>query len=99
VSAYALGGFLRRTVEFTQPTLAQTFICVPWWGFFGPALISANQILGSVTSNSGAFNTGAGVNIPLPRTRLHLFIEARYVHGFTSNTNTSILPIVFGIRM
>ena len=101
VSVYALagGGFLRRTVEFTQPTLAQTFIYDPWWGFFGSALVPANQILGSVTSNSGAFNTGAGVNFPLPRTRLHLFIEARYVHGFTSNTNTSIVPIVFGIRM
>lgn len=101
VSVYALagGGFLRRTVEFTQPTLAQTFIYDPWWGFFGPALIPANQILGSVTSDSGAINTGAGVNFPLPGTRLHLFVEARYVHGFTGNTNTSIVPIVFGIRM
>src|ERR1700676_1701641 len=29
------GGYLRRTVEFTQPVLAQTVIFDPWWGFFG----------------------------------------------------------------
>jgi hypothetical protein len=101
VSVYVLagGGWLRRTVEFTQPVLAQTFVFDPWWGFFGPALVPANQVLGSVTNNSGAFNTGAGINLPLPRTHVKFFIEARYVHGFTSNTNTSIVPIVFGIRM
>jgi hypothetical protein len=100
VSVYALagGGYLRRTVEFTQPVLAQTYVFDPWWGFFGSAFVPANQILGSVSSNSGAFDTGAGMNFPLPRTRFHLFIEARYFHGFTSNTNTAIVPIVFGIR-
>jgi len=33
-----LGGYLRQTVEFTQPTLARTFILDPWWVYFGPAL-------------------------------------------------------------
>jgi hypothetical protein len=100
-SLYVLagGGYLRRTVEFTQPILAQTFIFDPWWGLFGPAVVPANQVLGSVSSNSGAIDAGAGINIPLPRTRLHFYIESRYVHGFTSNTNTAIVPIVFGIRM
>jgi hypothetical protein len=53
-SAYFLagGGYLRRTVEFTRPTLAQTVVFDPWWGYFGPALVSANQILGTVTNNS-----------------------------------------------
>ena len=100
IGIYALagGGYLRRTVEFTQPTVAQTFIFDPWWGFFGPALVPVNQILGSVTSNSGAFDAGAGINIPLRGTPIHLFVEARYVHGFTTNTNTSIVPIALGIR-
>ena len=39
---------------------------IPGWGYFGPALIPVNQILGSVTSNSGAFDVGGGLNIPLP---------------------------------
>jgi len=92
------GGYLRRTVEFTQPTLAQTLVFDPWWGYFGPALIGVNQILGSVTSNSGAFDVGGGLNIPLPRTQLRLFIESRYFHGFTSNTNTTVVPVQFGLR-
>ena len=93
-SAYVLvgGGYLRRTVQFTQPTVAETFVFDPWWGYFGPALVPANQVLGSVTSNAGAFNVGAGINIPLPVPKLHIFLESRYIHGFTENTNTTIVP-------
>jgi opacity protein-like surface antigen len=99
-NAYVLagGGFLRRTVEFTQPTLAQTLIFDPWWGYFGPALVPVNQILGTVTSNAGAFDVGAGIGFPLPKSQLHLFVELRYFHGFTDTTNTSVFPITVGIR-
>ena len=99
-SAYLLGGggYLRRTVEFTQPTLAQTFIFNPWWGYIGPALVPVNQILGTVTSNSGTFDVGGGLNIPLPKTGARLFIESRYFHGFTSNSNTTVVPLTVGIR-
>ena len=99
-SAYVLagGGYLRRTVEFTQPTLARTVIFDPWWGYFGPALVPVDVVLGRVVSNSGAFDTGGGLNIPLPRTRTKIFVEARYFKGFTSNTNTTIVPITVGIR-
>jgi hypothetical protein len=99
-SAYVLGGggFLRRTVEFTQPTLAQTFVFNPWWGYIGPALVPVNQILGTVTNNSGAFDVGGGLNVALPRTGAHLFIESRYFHGFTSNSNTTLVPVTVGIR-
>src|ERR1700733_4060119 len=99
-SAYVLagGGYVRRTVQFTQPTVAQTTVFDPWWGYFGPAFVPVNQILGSVTSNSGAFDVGGGVNIPLPNTSVHLYVESRYVKGFTSNSHTTVVPIVFGVR-
>jgi len=99
-SAYVLagGGYLRRTVEFSAPTVAQTMIFDPWWGYFGPALIPVNQILGTVTSNSGAFDVGGGLNIPLPQSRAKLYVEARYFKGFTANTDTTVVPITFGIR-
>ncbi len=99
-SAYVLvgGGYLRRTVEFTARTLAQTTIYDPWWGYFGPALVPVNQILGTVTNNSGAFDVGGGLNIPLRSTGAKLFVEARYLKGFTSNTDTTVVPITFGIR-
>jgi len=99
-SAYLLagGGYMRRTVEFTAPTLAQTTIFDPWWGYFGPALVPVNQILGRVTNNSGAFDVGGGLNVPLRSTGAKLFVEARYFRGFTSNTDTTVVPITFGIR-
>jgi hypothetical protein len=99
-SAYVLagGGYLRRTVEFTKPTLVQTTIFDPWWGYFGPALVPANQILGTVTDNAGAFDVGGGLNMPLPRTRAKLFVEARYFKGFTGGTDTAVVPITLGLR-
>lgn len=98
VYVLAGGGFLRRTVEFTQPTVAQTFVFDPWWGYFGPALVPVNQILGAITNNSGAFDVGGGVNIGLPRTGLSLFVESRYFHGFTSNSATTLVPVTVGLR-
>jgi opacity protein-like surface antigen len=98
VYVVAGGGYLRRTVEFTQPTSAATFVFDPWWGYFGPVLVPVNQILGSVSSNAGAFDVGAGINVPLPVPRLHVFLESRYVHGFTDKSNTTIVPITVGIR-
>lgn len=99
-SAYVLagGGYLRRTVEFTAPTLVQTTIFDPWWGYLGPALVPANQILGRVTDNAGAFDVGGGLNIPLPSTRAKLFLETRYFKGFTGGTDTTVVPVTFGIR-
>ncbi len=99
-SVYVLGGggYLRRTIEFTQPTVAQTLIIDPWWGYIGPGLIPVNQILGSVSSNAGALDIGGGLNIPLPNTSLRVFVEGRYLHGFTGKSGTSVVPIVFGIR-
>ena len=92
------GGWLRRTVEFTQPVVATTFVFDPWWGYFGPALVPANQVLGSVTNNAGVWDVGGGFNIPLPNTRFKFYVEARYYDGFTSVTNTRIVPLSFGIR-
>jgi hypothetical protein len=99
-SAYLLagGGYMRRTIEFTQPTVAATVVFDPWWGYFGPALVPVNQVLGSVTSNAGMFDVGGGVNVPLPKTRLHIYIESRYLHGFTQTSNTILVPIMVGIR-
>ncbi|MCU1292783.1 MAG: hypothetical protein JWP08_1633 [Bryobacterales bacterium] len=40
---------MRRTVTFTQPVLASTFVFDPWWGYYGPALVPASQNVGSVS--------------------------------------------------
>ena len=91
------GGWMRRTVEFTQPTVAQTFVFDPWFGYFGPALIPANQVLGSYSQNAGVWDVGGGVNIPLPRAKFKLYVETRFYDGIT-NTHTTLVPITVGLR-
>jgi hypothetical protein len=99
-NAYILGGggWLRRTVEFTQPTLAQTVVFDPWFGYFGPALVPANQVTGSFSQNAGVWDVGAGMNFPLPRTSLKLYVEARYMDALTSSQHTTIVPITVGFH-
>jgi Outer membrane protein beta-barrel domain len=92
------GGWMRRTVQFTQPTVATTLVFDPWWGYFGPALVPANQVLGSVSENAGVWDVGGGFNIPLPRTRTKLYFEARYYDGLTNNTHTTLVPLTIGLR-
>lgn len=99
-SAYVLGGggWLRRTVEYTQPTVASTYLFDPWFGYFGPVYIPANQVLGTFSQDAGVWDVGAGLNFPLPRTHLKLYVEARYYEGMTSNTHTTVVPITVGLR-
>lgn len=92
------GGWMRRTVEFTKPALAQTYIFDPWWGYIGPAVVPVNQVLGSVSDNAGVWDVGGGFNIPIPHTRAKFYIEARYFDGLTSDTHTQIVPLTLGIR-
>jgi hypothetical protein len=99
-SFYAVGGggWMRRTVTFTQPVLVQTIVFDPWWGYFGPALVPAKQSLGSVIDNSGVWDIGGGFDFLLPRTTWKLFVEARYFDGMTSQAHTTIVPISVGVR-
>lgn len=99
-SLYLLGGggWMRRTVEFTQPTLVSTFIFDPWFGYYGPVLVPANQVLGSITQDTGVWDVGAGFNFPLPRTSAKLYLEGRYFDGLTNGRHTTLVPITFGIR-
>lgn len=92
------GGWLRRTVQFTQPTIATTIVYDPWWGYLGPAYVPANQVLGSVSENAAVWDIGAGFNFPLPRTHSQLYLEARYYEGLTNGAHTTFVPITFGFR-
>jgi hypothetical protein len=100
VNLYAVGGggWMRRTVTFTKPVLAETIVFNPWWGYYGPALVPASQSLGSVSENAGVWDVGGGFDFPLPRTGWKLFVEARYFDGMTSQTRTTIVPITVGLR-
>lgn len=100
VSAYVLagGGWLRRTVEYTKPTVAATYLFDPWFGYIGPVYVPANQVLGSFSQDAGVWDAGAGLDFKLPRTRMKVYVEARYYEGFTRNTHTTIVPLTVGLR-
>ncbi len=92
------GGWMRRTVEFTQPTVATTVIFDPWFGYYGPGYVAANQVLGSVSQDTGMWDAGAGFNFGLPKTSMRFFLEARFMDGMTDATHTKMVPLSFGIR-
>lgn len=99
-SLYVLGGggWMRRTVTYTQPVLAPTYIYDPWWGYYGSALVTTNQELGSISENAGVWDAGAGFEFRLPRRNWKLFVEARYFAGMTNQSHTNIVPITLGAR-
>lgn len=92
------GGWMRRTVEFTKPVVATTYIFDPWWGYLGPALVPANQVIGSVSDNAGVWDVGGGFNFHIPGTRSKFYVEARYFDGLTSDTHTQFVPLTLGFR-
>jgi len=93
--AYALagGGYVGRDLHFEKPILVgEGSTHMPF--MLMPGYASA----GSILDNSGGFDVGGGLNMPSPWRRAKLFVEARYVKGFTSHLNTTVIPITFGIR-
>jgi hypothetical protein len=92
------GGYYQRTVQFTQPTTAVVDIFDPWWGYFGPTLVPANQVLGTVTKGAGGANAGLGLSVKLGQGNTRLFVEARYHYIWTERRATEILPVTFGLR-
>jgi hypothetical protein len=101
VNGYVLGGvgWYRRTVEFTQPTVAVVDVIDPWWGYIGSELVPANQVLGSVTSNALGANVGGRVSVPLGGSGSEVFVEVRYHYANTKTTSTTVVPVSFGIRL
>jgi hypothetical protein len=104
-SWYALAGasFDDRIVDFTQPTIASTFIFDPWFGYFGPVLVPANTVIGSFHSHALGLNAGLGYEWRLhshfhrqPAT--YVFIEARFHYANTRGTATDFIPISVGVR-
>jgi hypothetical protein len=99
-SFYVLGGggWMRRTVEFTQPTLVGTIIFDPWFGYFGPALVPTSQVLGSITQDTGTWDVGTGLKFRFSGMPVNFYLEGRFLDGLTNGRHTTIAPITFGVR-
>jgi hypothetical protein len=91
------GGIYHRTVEYTQPVVAQGTFFDPWFGFY-PAAFGTNQIIGSYGQYKGGIDGGVGMSFKLGSSNIKAFAEARYHHIFTRNVPTDIIPVTFGLR-
>ena len=91
------GGWYRRTVDLTEPTTRIVSIIDPWWGYLGETLVPSNAVLGSITRNSGGINLGGGLEFPIGEGS-RLFAEARWHRAYHNPTNSTLIPVTFGIR-
>jgi len=100
VDFYLIGGpgIYRRTVEFTQPTVATVTAFDPFFGYFFPVNVPANQVIGSFSTTKFGMNGGGGLSFRLGHGNAKLFAEARYIKMYTKGTSTSLLPVTFGFR-
>jgi len=93
------GGYYRRTIEFTEPTIATVTLFDPFYGVFFPAAVPANTVLGSFTQNKIGWNVGAGLSVRVSQDgNAKIFAESRYHYIYTSPRETKILPVTFGLR-
>ncbi|HWB86234.1 MAG TPA: outer membrane beta-barrel protein [Bryobacteraceae bacterium] len=91
------GGVYHRTVEFTQPAIADVTLFDPWFGVFFPSQVVTNQVIGSFSVTKPGFNIGAGVTFRVGDNS-QFYAETRYHKMFTDRVNTTILPVTFGFR-
>ena len=100
VDFYLIGGpgIYRRTVEFTQPSIATVTAFDPFFGYFFPVNVPTNQVIGSFGTTKFGMNGGGGFTVRVGSGNAKLFAEARYIKMYTQGTSTSILPVTFGIR-
>lgn len=101
LDAYLIGGggYYRRTIELTAPTVTTVTVFDPFWGLFYPAAVPANVILGSNTQNKGGLNIGGGISVALRAdSNAKFFAETRYHYLYTTPVRTTMLPVTFGFR-
>jgi hypothetical protein len=93
------GGFYRRTIDFTAPTVDTTTLFDPFYGVFYPVAVPSTAILASYTQNKGGLNIGGGVELRVKGdSNAKIYAEARYHYIYTSPVRTTILPVTFGLR-
>jgi len=93
------GGFYRRTVEFTEPTITTVTVFDPFWGVIFPAAVPADRVLGSFSQNKGGLNIGGGISFRVRGdSQMKIFAETKYHHIYTEPVATTILPVTFGLR-
>ncbi|HEX5410314.1 MAG TPA: outer membrane beta-barrel protein [Terriglobia bacterium] len=92
------GGYYRRVVNFTEPTLQTTLVFDPFFGIITPVTYQAKAIIGTITRVGWGGNVGEGITFRVGRGGAKLFVEARFHYISTQSEATKIVPITVGVR-
>jgi outer membrane protein with beta-barrel domain len=93
------GGYYRRTIDFTAPTVDTVTLFDPFYGVFFPASVPSTALLASFTQNKGGINIGGGIEARVKAdSNAKIYAEAKYHYIYTSPVRTTILPVTFGFR-
>jgi hypothetical protein len=100
LDAYLIGGvgYYHRTVEFTEPSTATVLVFDPFFGFFVPAVIPVNRVIGRVVRDGFGGNLGGGFTYALGNSGVKLYTEARYHRANTGSVRTELVPVTVGLR-
>lgn len=91
------GGYYRREIQFTAPTVVGFTGYNPFFGFYSAA-VPTNAVISSYSVNKPGVDIGAGIALG---TKWHgkFFAEARYNRIFiNSSTRMDYIPATFGFR-
>lgn len=93
-SVYGLAGLgvYYRKIELTNPSAAFISVCDPWLGICYPALVPADQIVGSYTSTNFGINFGGGVNFKVGHDAA-VFVETRYHYVWGEKPPAVVNPL------
>lgn len=99
-------GFYVRNVSTTKTLLLTGANCQPawrWWDLSCTAgahpLLTHDQTISSNTKDAGGFNIGGGFTYRL--NYLHharIYVEGRYHRAYTSDGETTFIPVTVGLR-
>lgn len=100
LDAYFIGGvgYYHRTVEFTEPSTATVLVFDPFFGFFVPALIPVDRVIGRVVRDGFGGNLGLGFTYALGNSGMKVYTEARYHRADTGSVRTEFVPVTVGVR-
>jgi len=101
IDPYVTSGFgvYHVNLSLTEPFNETIFVCDPFFGFSFPQTGTVDEVVASFRTTKGGFNAGGGFNVPLGKSRLKFFMEARYHRMFSSSgADLTYVPLTVGIR-
>jgi len=91
-------GYYKRNLQITQNAMVYyPPIWDPWWGWIDGGWAPGEVITGSRETAGFGYNIGVGVDLEIEN-GASLFIDARYHQAFLEGVDTTIIPIMAGIR-